>query len=47
MPLLHCVKCQHEWEGKQDSKCDWCGSAGYILVAKTPFEKYVEHTVKN
>ncbi len=37
---LHCVKCHHEWEGQEDSKCDWCGAKGYILQRETVFEKF-------
>jgi hypothetical protein len=39
MPLLHCKKCHHEWEGKNDSTCDWCGAEGYILEEQTDLEK--------
>jgi len=41
MPLLKCRNCMHEWEGKSDSKCAWCGCKGRILEEKTAFEKYV------
>jgi len=40
MPLLHCHKCQTEWEGNKHSKCDWCGMEGYILEEETQFEKF-------
>jgi len=45
MPLFHCVKCHHEWEGileKNNPICDWCGAHGYIIEEKTPFEKMIE-----
>lgn len=42
MPLLHCNKCQHEWEGLEKSKCSWCKSNGYVLQEETDFEKFVE-----
>lgn len=38
MPLLHCDKCEHEWEGNANSKCDWCGSGGFILDYETSME---------
>jgi len=41
MPLLHCIDCHHEWEGSKTSKCDWCGSKGYILEEKTSLEKLI------
>ena len=41
MPLMHCNKCHHEWEGSKRSKCDWCSSKGYILEEKTPLEKLI------
>ncbi len=52
MPLIHCKKCHHEWEtgrGEEYSqtKCDWCGAEGYILVKKTSFEKFMEHLKMN
>jgi hypothetical protein len=39
MPLFHCIKCQHEWEGTltQDG-CDWCGAPGTILETETSLE---------
>jgi hypothetical protein len=40
MPLLHCKKCHHEWEGESDSKCDWCGADGYILTEQTDLERF-------
>ena len=40
MPLLHCNKCHHEWEGDKSSKCDWCGGGSHILEPKTSFEKF-------
>ena len=39
MPLLHCNKCHHEWEGNPISKCDWCNNDGYILEEKTVIEE--------
>lgn len=47
MPLLHCTKCHHEWEGSvENNVCDWCGAAGYILQAKTALEKFIEKLFK-
>lgn len=44
MPLYHCTKCQHEWEGtKNMDVCDWCGAPGYILVEATPLELMLKH----
>ena len=43
MPLYHCSKCHHEWEGKNIIKCDWCGSFNsYILEKRTKLEKFIE-----
>jgi len=42
VPLLHCKKCHHEWEGRENSKCDWCGGNSYILEEVTPFERSLE-----
>jgi len=41
MPLWHCKKCHHEWEGNIsiDCKCDWCKSQGYIINPTTPLEE--------
>jgi len=39
MPLLHCEKCHHEWEGRKNSKCKWCNNNSYILEEKTPLEE--------
>lgn len=41
MSLLHCKKCHHEWEGEENSKCDWCGSDSFILVKTTPLEIFI------
>jgi hypothetical protein len=39
MPLYHCTKCHHEWEGgKRDNICAWCKAKGYILRKKTALE---------
>jgi formate dehydrogenase maturation protein FdhE len=46
MPLYHCNKCQHEWEGIRINiiKCGWCGSeGGYILQEETQFEKFIHN----
>lgn len=40
MPLLHCKKCHHEWEGNKDSICDWCGGGSFILEEETPLERF-------
>lgn len=47
MPLLHCKKCQHEWEGRADSICDWCGASGRILEEETQFERWAKDYVNN
>jgi hypothetical protein len=41
MPLLHCTKCHHEWEGQSLEKCDWCGADSYILAEQTDLEKFL------
>jgi len=38
MSLLHCKKCHHEWEGEENSKCDWCGEDSFVLVETTSLE---------
>jgi len=47
MPLLKCLNCQHEWEGTEDSKCDWCDSGGRILEEETPLEKATANAFKD
>lgn len=43
MPLFHCNKCHHEWEGLESwTECKWCGSEGYIIQEKTHFEKWLD-----
>ena len=43
MPLLHCVKCDHEWEASnKDDVCAWCGSEGFTLEMKTALERTAE-----
>ncbi len=43
MPLWHCGKCCHEWEGSIDSKfCSWCNAEGFVLAEKTSLEKMME-----
>lgn len=42
MPLLHCNACHHEWEGKAESKCGWCGAESYVLQPKTGMEMMLE-----
>ena len=43
MPLLHCNKCQHEYEAAtKEELCDWCGSDGKVLAEKTDIEKMLE-----
>lgn len=46
MPLLHCVKCHHEWETAEikglDAICDWCGSHAYVLDKTTPLERLMK-----
>ena len=46
MPLLHCKKCHHEWEGQKDSKCDWCGAGSIILQYESDFEKFVKYDLQ-
>jgi hypothetical protein len=41
MPLLHCQHCHHEWEGRRESVCDWCGSSSFVLSETTPFESAI------
>lgn len=41
MPLLHCNRCHHEWEGKENSECDWCGGTPLVLEEETHFEKAI------
>lgn len=43
MPLMHCNECHHEWEGKENSLCDWCDSTGYVLKKKTGLESLLEY----
>jgi hypothetical protein len=38
MPVIHCKKCHHEWEGKFHSKCDWCGAESYVLEEQSDLE---------
>lgn len=41
MPLWHCNKCHHEWEGTEDHNvCDWCKDDGHIIEKVTPFERF-------
>ena len=47
MPLLHCSKCHHEWEGLVGSRCQWCQSIGYILQERTPLEKTLMEWIKS
>lgn len=38
MPLFHCDKCHHEWEGAaKDTFCSWCGGGSYVLQEKSEF----------
>lgn len=46
MPLLHCNSCHHEWEGRLNSKCDWCGDSGNVLEEKTSLERFMEGDLK-
>lgn len=39
MPLLKCRDCMHEWEGRTNSLCDWCGGNSRILAKETSMEK--------
>ena len=43
MPLLKCRDCMHEWEGKLNSICDWCGGNSRMLEKETPFEKCIKN----
>ena len=31
--IVHCDKCQHEWEAMYQDvlKCDWCGAGGHFI----------------
>ena len=47
MPLYHCDKCHHEFEGsKEELKCDWCGASAHIIKEKTELEIFLE-SMKN
>ena len=40
MPLMHCMKCDNEWEATSDkSLCTWCGEGGYVIDPSTPLER--------
>jgi hypothetical protein len=45
MPLLHCLKCDHEWEqividATHPLECSWCGTpGGQVLAETTPMEE--------
>ncbi len=42
MPLVHCSKCQHEYETVDLRDCDWCSApVGQILEEQTSFELYI------
>lgn len=42
MPILHCSKCHHEWEGRYKSTCDWCGAEARVLKDKSELEQMIE-----
>jgi len=43
MPLFHCRRCHHEWEGIAGQvNCDWCGAYGYIIEEETVLEKFLK-----
>jgi hypothetical protein len=42
MPLLHCTKCHHEWEGDKCDMCDWCGAHGKVIAEETQFEAFLK-----
>jgi hypothetical protein len=50
MPLLHCVKCHHEWEAAEikglEPVCDWCGAHAYVLEKDTPLERMLSEIEK-
>ena len=49
MPLFHCVKCHHEWEGYGKGLtpiCDWCGAHGFIIEEKTSMELMMDEMEK-
>jgi len=25
-PIWHCTKCDHEWPGRDERSCGWCGA---------------------
>lgn len=49
MPLLHCTKCHHEWEGSKVSTCEWCadGTPGRIIAEDTPSERLFGQNIKD
>jgi hypothetical protein len=47
MPLWHCGRCHHEWEGsKEQFQCDWCKADGYVLDTMTELEKLIKRLDK-
>lgn len=41
MPLWHCRKCQHEYEGRDAEPCAWCGAdAPRMLAEETDLERF-------
>ena len=45
MPLLHCKKCHHEWEGWKWTDCDWCGGSGEVIAEETQFERFCKEFI--
>ena len=46
MPLLKCRDCMHEWEGKINSICDWCGGNSRVLAHETHMEKWAKNFIE-
>lgn len=47
MPILHCLKCHHEWEGRAHSVCDWCGAGARILREQSELEAMLGKRAKD
>lgn len=41
MPILHCLSCHHEWEGRANSMCAWCGAGSCVLAEQSELERMV------
>lgn len=47
MPLFHCTKCHHEWEGVKDEPCAWCQASGKVIDDSTPFARMIRDWMRN